>query len=422
MKTDRHGNPHAPGVPYARGEFLGSTEDDITKLGHAWRMIESRVSKSGTDAVFNFSGLERHLPCPTDDIALYDDELAPALFGARLTELGLDHLGGNAARHDIAVMNRQTAAVLSAMLVLVEPGDCVVGVSATYSHPCVTRAAARARADFVDTAGLADFKAAMAAHDNVAVVAMTRLAVTYDILSARDIEQIVDLAHRAGAKVIVDDAGGARVGPAVFDQPKILEFGVDVASTGLDKYGVYGPRVGLMGGTTDIVKRARALAFEMGLEARPMLYPFVVNTLEQYDPQIVRDLVSSTKDVAEELKKRLGNRISETPVTAQLLAEDILEVAMERAGTDSASVVPYEATAALAMLLVRDHGILTVHLAGVPPGTSTLLIKFVPPDTLKRFGGAAKFAEAIDTSITSLGEIIDEPQALRELLLGESGT
>ena len=109
-------------------------------------------------------------------------------------------------------------------------------------------------------------------------------------------------------------------------------------------------------------------------------------------------------------------------MTAQLLAEDILEVAMERAGTDSASVVPYEATAALAMLLVRDHGILTVHLAGVPPGTSTLLIKFVPPDTLKRFGGAAKFAEAIDTSITSLGEIIDEPQALRELLLGESGT
>jgi hypothetical protein len=36
--------------------------------------------------------------------------------------------------------------------------------------------------------------------------------------------------------------------------------------------------------------------------------------------------------------------------------------------------------------------------------------------------GLSLFAEAIDTSITSLGEIIDEPAALRELLLGEGGT
>ena len=419
MKTDRHGNPHAPGVPYARGDFLGATEDDIAKLGNAWRMIESRIADGGSEAVFNFSGLERHLPCPTDDIGLYDDELAPALFGARLTELGLDHLGGDAERHEIAVMNRTTAAVLSAMLVLVEPGDTVIGVSASFSHPCVTRAAARAGATFVDTTGLAEFKEVLAAHDNVAVVAMTRLAVTYEILSARDIEQIVDLAHGVGAKVIVDDAGGARVGPAIFDQPKILEFGVDVAATGLDKYGVYGPRVGLMGGTADIVRRARALSFELALEARPMLYPFVVHTLEQYDPESVRELVRNTSEVAEELKKRLGNRITETPVTAQLLAEDILELAMERSEISAAPIVPYEATAALAMLLVRDFGMMTVHLAGIPPGSSTMLIKFVPPHTLERFGGAAKFADAFDSSITALGRIIDKPEALRELLFGE---
>ena len=421
MKTDRHGNPHAPGVPYARGELLSRTEDDITKLGEAWRMIKSQIAEGGSDAVFNFSGLERHLPCPTDDIGLYDDELAPALFGDRLRELGLEHLGGDAEMHDIAVMNRTTAAVLSAMLTLVEPGDTVIGVSASYSHPCVTRSAARAGANFIDTTGLAEFKEVLAAHDNVAVVAMTRLAVTYEILSARDIEQIVDLAHGVGAKVIVDDAGGARVGPAIFDQPRILEFGVDIAATGLDKYGVYGPRVGLMGGTADIVKRARALSFELALEARPMLYPFVVHTLEQYDPESVRELVRNTIEVAEELKKRLGNRVTETPVTAQLLAEDILEMAMERANVTAAPIVPYEATAALAMLLVRDFGIMTVHLAGLPPGSSPLLIKFVPPHTLERFGGAARFAEAIDSSITSLSAIVDNPEALRELLFGKDG-
>ena len=152
-----------------------------------------------------------------------------------------------------------------------------------------------------------------------------------------------------------------------------------------------------------------------------MLYPFVVHTLEQYDPESVRELVRNTIEVAEELKKRLGNRVTETPVTAQLLAEDILEMAMERANVTAAPIVPYEATAALAMLLVRDFGIMTVHLAGLPPGSSPLLIKFVPPHTLERFGGAARFAEAIDSSITSLSAIVDKPEALRELLFGKDG-
>jgi len=39
------------------------------------------------------------------------------------------------------------------------------------------------------------------------------------------IETIVRLAHDKGALVYVDDAGGARVGPAGFGQPRTLELG-----------------------------------------------------------------------------------------------------------------------------------------------------------------------------------------------------
>ena len=49
-------------------------------------------------------------------------------------------------------------------------------------------------------------------------------------------------------RVYVDDAGGARVGPAIFDQPRTLQLGVDVVATGLDKYGTVGPRLGVMAG------------------------------------------------------------------------------------------------------------------------------------------------------------------------------
>ena len=420
VKKDKFGNVHTPGLPYARGELVTSTQDDIAKLRNAWTVIRQRVTEHGRDAVFNLTGLERSLRCESEDLDLLDDELAPALHMERLQTLALDHLGGIPGKHDIAVMNRQTGALLAATLVLVSPGDTVIGVSPSYSHPCVTRAAARAGAHFVDTVGSNELEQALAQAQKVSLVVLTRLAVSYEILSIDEIRRIVGLAKQTGAKVLVDDAGGARVGPAMFGQPRALELGVDVASTGLDKYGTVGPRLGLLGGRTELVDRIRVCAVELGLEARPMLYPAVVRSLEQYSPARVRELVATTKNVASELKAILGDRVFETPVIAQLKGEDILEVAMERANISKPPIVPYEATAALAMLLLRDYGILTVHFAGLPPGTSALLIKFLPPETIARFGGPQKFAQAIDSSLHNLARIIEDADQLRQLIFGTS--
>jgi L-seryl-tRNA(Ser) seleniumtransferase len=68
------------------------------------------------------------------------------------------------------------------------------------------------------------------------------------------------------------------------------------------------------------------------------------------------------------------------------------------------------------MLLLRDHGILTVHFAALPPGTSALLLKFVPPETLDRFGGPDRFAAAVDESLDALARVVGDESALRELL------
>jgi L-seryl-tRNA(Ser) seleniumtransferase len=414
MNKDRFGNPHAPNLSYARGKILSSTEDDFRKLQNAWRIIRERGPKS----TFIFTGLEHSLPMKPEDIEFADDEIGPAIHFERLKELTLEHLGGTANRHDIAVFNRLTGATLATHLTLVKPGDVVVGVSASHSHPSVLRAANHVGARFIDTAGLTEFTAVMEREKNVALVDLTRLAVTYEILPIETIRTIVKIAHDKGAVVYVDDAGGARVGPAAFDQPRMLELGVDVGATGLDKYGTVGPRFGLMAGNKDIVSRIRAKGFECGLEARQMLYGSVVRTLEQYDPQRVRDLIASTKEVTEALRPFFGNRLLETPTTAQLAADDILEIAMERGNVTSAPIVPFEATATLCMLLLRDHNMLTVHFVGVPPGGADLLIKFVPPETLKRFGGAKKFASALDHSMTTLGGLLRQPEKIRETLLG----
>jgi L-seryl-tRNA(Ser) seleniumtransferase len=300
----------------------------------------------------------------------------------------------------------------------VKPGDVVIGVSASYSHPSVVRAVAQAGAKLVDTRGVDAFVEALERETGVSLVVLTRLAVTYEIVPVKDIEEVVRRAHDRGIPVYVDDAGGARVGPAIFDQPRTLQLGVDLVATGLDKYGTVGPRLGVMAGEKSLVDRIRARGYEMGLEARPFLYPAAFRSLAGSTSERVRHLVETSREVAAAVRTVVGDRVHETPVIAELLAEDILEIAMERAGITAPPIVPYEAASALAMLLLRDHGAITVQFVGVPPGTSAVMLKFIAPEALARFGGAAAYARAIDDSLTNLAGML-RPEQIRRLLLGD---
>jgi len=413
MSVDRFGNPHAPNLSYARGRILTSTEDDFEKLQIAWALIRER----GPRHIHIFTGLEHSMPLAAEDLEFADDEIGPALSVERLKALALDHLGGETERDDVAVFNRLTGATMATHLTLVKPGDVVIGVSESHSHPSVVRAANHTGARFIDTAGLAAFRDAIAS-ERPALVVLTRLAVTYDLMPVEAIRTVVRVAQDKGALVYVDDAGGARVGPAAFEQPRMLELGVDIGATGLDKYGTKGPRFGLLAGRKELVGRIRAKGFEFGMEARQALYPAVVRTLEQYDPARVRALIDTTKQIAAELRPLLGNRLRETPTTVQVAADDILELAMERGGISEPPIVPYEASALLSMLLLRDYDMLMVHFVGVPPGTADLLIKFVPPETLQRFGGAKKYADAVNATLSKIGTLLRDPGKLREILLG----
>jgi L-seryl-tRNA(Ser) seleniumtransferase len=388
-------------LPYERGDLLPDTSADLAKLRAAWRIVERRRAE-GT--LFNLTGLERSLDVDPDALDVLDDDLAPALVGDRLRELALEHLGGDPERDDVFVGNRLTAAVVAAMQVLVKPGAAVVGVSPSYTHPAVVRAVRLAGGEFVEGGAV----------ETADLIVLTRLSVTYEVLELDRIEAVTS----AGVPVFVDDAGGARVGPAVFGQPKTLELGALAGATGLDKYGTTGPRLGLLGGRAELVARIRARATELGLEARPMLWPAVVRSLEQYRPERVRELVDATNALGDALEARLGAVVTRTPVAAKLEADDVLGEAAARAGAQAADccLVPYEATAALAMLLLRDHGVLTVHFAALPPGTSALLLKFLPPETIDRFGGPDALARAVDESLDELSRVVGSRDALAELL------
>ncbi|MGH7684126.1 MAG: aminotransferase class I/II-fold pyridoxal phosphate-dependent enzyme, partial [Vulcanimicrobiaceae bacterium] len=220
------------------------------------------------------------LPMEEDELEFVTDELAPSLYAERLRDATLKHLGGRTPTHDVAVFNRITAATICTAMIVCKPGDTIVGVSASHSHPHVARAAKLAGANFVDVVGAEALEQELARQPNVKLIVMTRLAVTYEMLELDEIRRVIAAARARDITLYVDDAGGARVGPAIFDQPKMLDLGVDIVATGLDKYGTRGPRLGLMAGRRDLVGQIRARSWEMAMECRPMLFPAVVHTLE----------------------------------------------------------------------------------------------------------------------------------------------
>jgi L-seryl-tRNA(Ser) seleniumtransferase len=416
-RTDGFGNAFSPGLPYARGAILNSGEAEFLKLAEARRHIRQRVLKGGREAIFDLSGLERGMRPSDRDV--YNDEVSPAMYWQRLHEAALAHLGGDATRHDILVCNRQSAALLAALMVMVTPNTTVVGFSPSYSHPAVTRPVALLGARFVDTNEIRDFELAISEASGPVVAVLTRLPVSYaGVMSFDDLQRAIASCQRMGIPILVDDAGGARVAPAVFGQPRALQLGVDVATTGLDKYGTVGPRLGLMGGRRDLVATITTIAFQYGLEARPMLYAAVIQSLEQYDEERVRDLTVSTHLFGEALHARLGSSVTQTSIAVKIEADTLLALVLARSGVATPPIVPYEATAAVAMLLLREYGVLTVHFAGLPPGTAALLFKFTPPEMVDRLGGVTKVAGFVDAAVDQVAEMLRDPDAIRELLVG----
>ena len=63
------------------------------------------------------------------------------------------------------------------------------------------------------------------------------------------------------------------------------------------------------------------------------------------------------------------------------------------------------------------------HASGLPYARgkiiTRLLFKFMPPETVARFGGPEVFAKAVAGSLDKLGSFIGDPERLRDLLLGD---
>jgi L-seryl-tRNA(Ser) seleniumtransferase len=70
------------------------------------------------------------------------------------------------------------------------------------------------------------------------------------------------------------------------------------------------------------------------------------------------------------------------------------------------------------MLLLRDHGILTVNVSGMPGARVSLRLK-PTPEQMAKIGGVPAAINAVDETFNELAKIIKDPEAIRTLIVGD---
>jgi len=419
VRRDSFGNEIDPVVGFARGPIIKSSIEEAKRLRWGQAVAAKRVRSLGVKSIGVFTGNQRDFPVQPEDIATNCEEwIGPGLYAEELRKVAIEHLGG---REDdgCAVFNRTSAGIVATIAALAG-GKPVLSVvpAGDRSHASVVRGSALAKVDLREVTSDNDWRLHIAESRLVIVTTVTSaLARLDDALAIAVIEE----AHKVGAIVLLDEAYGARLRPVLHGGLKALAMNADLAITNCDKAGLSGPRAGVLVGRSGLVMAAAAKAAEYGMEARAPIAAGALRSLQKFDPHHLQQEAAAGQELAAALEKKMGVGLVVRSDLGPMVDENaVLTVILERAGVsaENINVAPCEATAALGMLLLADHGILTVNTHGQPGARVSLRLK-PTLDALVSVGGVSAVIDAVDDCIGKVAAIISDENAMRTLILGE---
>ncbi len=418
MAQDRFGNPLDPSVGYARGRFLSSSAAEISRLRHAQSVAAQVVSERGIDAIGIFTGNPRYFPLKPDDLATYCEEwIGPGLFAGDLARVAIQHFGGG---ETVAVTNRTSAGVVAAVLALAN-GRPVVSVvpDGDRSHASVVRGCTLADVDLVELEASKGVAPAIAQHAPAFVV-ITTVTSSLARMGDEQTRHAIAVAKASGATVFMDEAYGARLRPVLHGGAHSLTMGADFAITNADKAGLSGPRAGILCGATGSVLATLAKASELGQEARAPIAAGAMRSLQAFDPEDLRTEARDGQTIADALSATWGEDIvHRTDLGPMLDEQDVLDRVLGQAEPPKTDIVPAEVTAAIGMILLRDHGVLTVNTHGAPGGRVSLRLK-PTAGALAAVGGLDVLVSALDTAVEQVADRLSDDAWFAATLFGET--
>lgn len=370
--------------------------NEVKRREHALRIIGEKMKEHGRDGIYDLTGLSGGFPIEEEDLNILETYVGPAMFEERLQEAGREHMGGEM----IAAFNRTSSAILAAVLALTEPGSTVFHyLPELPSHPSVPRSAELASAGYQETEDFTEKPPA-----DTSLVVVTGSTMDHRVVEESDLVRVIEMAHDAGITVLVDDASGARLRTVLYGQRRACDLGADLAVTSTDKL-MHGPRGGLMAGRADLIERVKSKAYQFGLEAQPPLVAAMVRALEKFEPSEIRDAIKRK----EEFLRDFRHGVEETPTGFIIKPSSIEDLHGSGYGRD-------EISTALSMILLSEHGIVTIPAVGMPGASKTLRF-----DLAARDAGRLEISflrEAIYDAIKKLSGLINDDEKMRRLILG----
>lgn len=346
--------------------------DEIKKREKGLRIINSKIKTEGIDSIVDLTGLAGGFDVTPNDISLLETYAGPAVFDEKIQKLGIEHMGGE----KVLPLNRTTSGIAAMIITYVKEGDEIVHfLPKKPGHPSIPRTANLVGADYVEYSSIDDFKIS----DNTALVVITGTTMDHEVITEDDFKQIIQKAKDKDILVFVDDASGARLRRAIYNQPTAIELGADLSVTSTDKL-MDGPRGGLMAGSEKLIDEIKLTVNQYGFEAQAPLVAGMIKALEKYSPQRIREAYVQKDELYQKLLDK-GLHPSTTPTGFMFKQEDIKDAVTKKVGPVdvSADII----ATVYSMLLLKNYNIVTIPAVGMPGASKTIRIDWSAKDSDK---------------------------------------
>lgn len=345
--------------------------DEIRKREKGLKVINNKISYEGIGALIDLTGLAGGFDVSREDISLLETYAGPAVFDEQVQKLGIEHLGGE----KVLPLNRTTSGIAAMIITFVKPGTEIVHFLAEQpGHPSIPRTAKLVGAKYTEYTSRDDFRIT----DDTSLVVITGTTMDYEAISVEDFSYVIGKAKEKGVLVFVDDASGARLRRAVYNQPRALDLGADLSVTSTDKL-MEGPRGGLMAGSAELIDEIKLTVNQYGWEAQAPLVVGMIRGLEKYSPDRIREAYVQKDELIRKFNN-LGLHPLETPTGFMFKEEEVKNIVDEKVSND----VPSDIIATIySMLLLEYYNIITIPAVGMPGASKTIRIDWSSKDSDK---------------------------------------
>ena len=383
--------------------IVNNSLDEVKKRESSLKIIKSIIENEGRDSLYDVTGLSGGFIASDEELNLLETYVGPAVFEDELQIVGRKHLGGE----KVLAVNRTSSGILASILALVEEGSHVSHFLAEFpAHPSIPRSCAIVGASYDEFIDIDKFTIP----ENTSLVVVTGSTMDHKVIDEELFKKVIDMAHEKDIPVLVDDASGARLRTAVFNQAKATELGADLVVTSTDKL-MPGPRGGLMAGRKDLIDEIKVKANQFGLEAQPPLILAMVNGIRNYTEENLIKAISRKEEFYKLLSEKY-EMFEKTP-TGVMVSEDSLKDQLDKLNIET-ELSKKDCCFLWAMVLLKDFGIITIPAVGMPGASATIRIDLSTHDVIDM--DLNELYEKVDQSFEKFLVLSQDVEKSKELI------